>query len=110
MPLDAQQPQPAANTATAVRKLVGTLPYPIEMDRHNLGPDGALWARTEVEPLAFAFTNRGHNFAALVFRAEDKVRLHVCGEIAPLPFTIQSAEIRGRLLRIMRALTKLPFG
>lgn len=109
MPFDAQ-PQPTALPAAAVRKLVGTLPYPIEIDRHNLGPDGALWTRAATEPLAFAFSDRGRNFAGLVFRSEDKVRLHLCGEIAPLPYTIQSPETRGRLLRIMRALTRLPFG
>lgn len=94
----------------AVRKIVGTLRYPIEMDRHAVGADGILWSRAATEPLAFAFADRGRTFAALVFRADNEVRVHLCGEIAPLPYTIQSAERRSRLLRIMRALTKLPFG
>jgi len=105
-----QQPDLAKRPPEAVRKVVGTLPYPIEMDRHAVGPDGVLWPRVSAEPLAFAFADRGRNFAALVFRADSEIRLHLCGEIAPLPYTIQSAEIRGRLLRIMRALTKLQFG
>ncbi len=101
---------PAPMPPNAVRKLVGTLPCPIELDRHGIGPDGALWPRASTEPLAFAFADRGRSFAALAFRAGDETRLHLCGEIAPLPYTIQSAEIRARLLGVMRGLTRLPFG
>ncbi len=106
----AAEDAPAPKLPTAVRKLVGTLPFPIEIDRHGIGPDGALWPRASAEPLAFAFADRGRSFAALAFRSGDDVRLHLCGEIAPLPYTVQSAAVRARLLKLMRAPTRLSFG
>lgn len=70
-------------------KAVSTHALPLEVGRLEITEDGSVRERTSGEPLRFAFTYRGVDFAAELGDADDS-RLHVSALLGRLPFTAES--------------------
>jgi hypothetical protein len=94
----------------AVKKLGAVIDRPVELDQVRLDADGRMWPRPGSGPLRFTFADRGRRFLGRLVRVGEVARLHVAGEIAAIPYTVESPAARSRLLAALRAARRPALG
>ena len=83
---------------------------PIEVDQVRVGEDGQLSSRAGAEPLRFTFLDQGRTFIGRLVRVGHRARLHIAGEIAQLPYTVETPAARATLLAALRGTPRPPLG
>ncbi|MCC6470854.1 MAG: hypothetical protein IT563_21240 [Alphaproteobacteria bacterium] len=93
-----------------MKNLSRAMAGPIEVDQVHVGDNGQLWPRTGTEPIRFTFVDRGRTFLARLVRVGERARLHIAGEIAQLPYTVESPALRAALLTAIRGMPRMALG
>ncbi len=90
------------STDLAVKSIAVAMDQPIEVDRVQIGDGGQLWPRTGTAPIHFTFADRGQTFLGRLVRVGERARLHLAAALGQMPYTVESADGRKRLLQAMR--------
>jgi hypothetical protein len=98
------------STDDAVKSLATVMEGPIEVDQVRVGENGQLSPRTGAAPLRFTFLDRGRTFLGRLVRVGARARLHIAGEIARIPYTVESPAARATLLAALRGTPRPPLG